>query len=43
MAVNNLDVSYAKSIELPQSEVFRNLSSAKRFAIDIGKYSVIEH
>ncbi|XP_047130488.1 4'-phosphopantetheine phosphatase isoform X1 [Hydra vulgaris] len=36
MAINSLHESYAKSIELPQSEVFRNLSSAKRFAIDIG-------
>ena len=29
--------SYARSIELPAEETFRNLRNAKRFAIDIGK------
>lgn len=28
--------SYSKSIELPETEVFRNLKNAKRFAMDIG-------
>lgn len=26
----------SKSIELPETEVFRNLKNAKRFAMDIG-------
>ncbi|XP_070538159.1 4'-phosphopantetheine phosphatase-like [Ptychodera flava] len=30
------DSSYARSIELPPDQVFRNLQNAKRFAIDIG-------
>ncbi|KAL5005498.1 hypothetical protein ScPMuIL_018954 [Solemya velum] len=30
------DRSYAKSIELPPEDVFRNLKNASRFAIDIG-------
>lgn len=28
--------TYSKSIELPETEVFRNLKNAKRFAMDIG-------
>ena len=28
--------SYAKSIELPAEEIFKNLHNAKKFAIDIG-------
>ena len=30
--------SYATSIKLPSENVFRNLKSARRFAIDIGLY-----
>lgn len=30
------DKTYSKSIELPETEVFRNLKNAKRFAMDIG-------
>ncbi|XP_077987718.1 4'-phosphopantetheine phosphatase-like [Glandiceps talaboti] len=30
------DTSYARSIELPPDQIFRNLQNAKRFAIDIG-------
>ena len=29
--------AYARSIELPAEEIFRNLHNAKRFAIDIGE------
>ena len=29
--------TFSKSIELPETEVFRNLKNAKRFAMDIGK------
>jgi len=28
--------TFSKSIELPETEVFRNLKNAKRFAMDIG-------
>ena len=28
--------SYAKSIDLPPEQIFRNLKNAKRFALDIG-------
>ncbi len=34
------DSSYAKSIELPTDQIFRNLKNAKRFAIDIGLYHI---
>jgi len=30
------DSRYAKSIELPTDQIFKNLKNAKRFAIDIG-------
>ena len=30
--------AYARSIELPAEEIFRNLHNAKRFAIDIGEF-----
>ena len=33
------DTSYAKSITLPEDNIFRNIQNAKRFAIDIGKTS----
>ena len=33
----NYDDSYARSIELPAEEMFKNLRNAKRFAIDIGR------
>ncbi len=33
---NSPNNSYARSIELPAEETFRNLRNAKRFAIDIG-------
>ena len=33
------DTSYAKSIELPTDQIFKDLRNAKRFAIDIGEYS----
>ena len=29
--------TFSKSIELPETEVFRNLKNAKRFAMDIGE------
>ena len=29
--------AYADSIELPPDQFFKNLTSAKRFAMDIGK------
>ena len=32
------DTSYAKSITLPEDNVFRNIQNAKRFAIDIGEF-----
>ena len=35
------DSSYAKSIELPTDQIFRNLKNAKRFAIDIGLYPLL--
>ena len=31
------DTSYAKSIELPTDQIFKDLKNAKRFAIDIGQ------
>lgn len=33
--------NYAKSIDLPKEQMFRNLKNAKRFAIDIGKFMYI--
>lgn len=38
---NGPSCSYARSIELPAEEIFRNLHNAKRFAIDIGKESIL--
>jgi type II pantothenate kinase len=35
------DKTYSKSIELPETEVFRNLKNAKRFAMDIGMSSIL--
>ena len=32
--------AYARSIELPAEEIFRNLHNAKRFAIDIGDLKI---
>ncbi len=34
------DSSYARSIELPTDQIFRNLKNAKRFAIDIGVWNL---
>ena len=36
---NGPSSAYARSIELPAEEIFRNLHNAKRFAIDIGELS----
>ena len=36
---NGPSSAYARSIELPAEEIFRNLHNAKRFAIDIGDLS----
>lgn len=39
---NGPNSSYARSIELPAEEIFRNLHNAKRFAIDIGMLDACE-
>jgi type II pantothenate kinase len=36
------DKTYSKSIELPETEVFRNLKNAKRFAMDIGTCFILK-
>jgi hypothetical protein len=36
------DKTYSKSIELPETEVFRNLKNAKRFAMDIGMFFILK-
>jgi len=36
MTFNGLDLEYATDIHLPSYDDFRNLKSAKKFAIDIG-------
>jgi len=34
------DRAYAESIELPTDQIFKHLKNAKRFTLDIGKYSI---